>query len=106
MGFFDRLKGADINEGVRQCRETENAVLLDVRDGSEYAAGHIPGSVNLPLAGIDGIAEVVADRERPIFTYCLSGGRSGRAAAALKAKGYTSVTNIGGIRGYEGELEK
>ena len=49
MGFFDFLHGADINEGVELFRSTPGALLLDVRTAQEYAGGHIPGSVNIPL---------------------------------------------------------
>ena len=38
--------------------------------------------------------------------YCLSGARSGKAIAALGEKGYTRLTNIGGIRAWRGEIEK
>ncbi len=106
MGILDLLKGMDINAGVNRYQETAGAVLIDVRDAAEYDAGHIPGSKNLPLAEIDQIREIVPEKEQPIFTYCLSGRRSGNAVSALKAKGYTSVTNIGGINGYKGPLEK
>ncbi len=49
MSIFDFFTGSDINEGVKQFREHKNAVLLDVRSKEEYAAGHIPGSINIPL---------------------------------------------------------
>ena len=42
----------------------------------------------------------------PIYSYCLSGARSGRAVSALRAMGYVNATNIGGINRYRGELEK
>ena len=106
MGILDLLKGIDINTGVNRYQETENAILIDVRDRSEYEAGHIPGSKNLPLADIDRIPEIVREKDMAVFTYCLSGRRSGNAVSALKAKGYTNVTNIGGINGYKGPLEK
>ena len=38
-----------MDEGVRAFRQTPGAVLLDVREPDEYAGGHVPGSVNLPL---------------------------------------------------------
>ena len=49
MSILNYIKGADINEGVKQFRVNNNAVLLDVRSKEEYAAGHIPGSINIPL---------------------------------------------------------
>ena len=50
MGFFDFLKGPDIQAGLERFRATSGAILLDVREADEYAAGHIPGSLNLPLS--------------------------------------------------------
>lgn len=105
MGIFSFLRSGDINAGVRRFRETENAVLLDVRGVQEYAAGHIPGSANLPLDRLEEVDELVPEKDRPIFVHCLSGGRSARALAVLKEMGYHNVENIGGISAYKGELE-
>lgn len=96
----------DINDGVKEFEATPGAVLLDVRNPGEYADGHIPGSVNLPLMQLPRIDEVVEELSTPIFTYCLSGGRSNRAMAFLLEQGYANVQNIGGIKDYTGELEK
>ena len=105
MGFFDRFKTPDLQDGLDRCRATAGAVLLDVREPDEYADGHIPGSRNLPLSAID-TAEILApDRDAPLFVYCLSGARSAQAVARLKAMGYRQVENIGGIRGYRGKTE-
>ena len=106
MGLFDFMKSPDINEGVKICEETQDAVLLDVRDPDEYAAGHIPGSVNLPLSQIKSAEDRFPDMDTPLFIYCLSGARSSRAIAALGEMGYTKLTNLGGIRAWRGEIEK
>ncbi len=106
MGMLDFLKSTDINEGVEDFRATEGAILLDVRNPDEYAAGHIPGSVNLPLSAIAEAAERIPDKTAPLFVYCLSGGRSSSAVSALEAMGYTNLTNLGGIRAWRGEIEK
>ena len=103
MGFLN----GDINEGVIRCRETAGAVLLDVRTAEEYAGGHIPGSVNVPLQAILKVQDVIPDKNTPVFTYCASGMRSLQASGYMKKKlGYTAVENIGGIQDYTGEIEK
>ena len=105
MGFFDRFRAPDIHEGLERFRATTGAVLLDVREPDEYAAGHIPGSMNLPLSAIDTAEIHLRNPEAPLFVYCLAGTRSAQAVARLRAMGYTRVENIGGIRSYRGEKE-
>ena len=94
---------ANINRGLEDCRRTENALLVDVREADEYAAGHIPGAVNAPLSTLEG-ADLPKDR--PLFLYCLRGSRSARAAGLLKRRGYGRVRSIGGISGYRGKTER
>ncbi len=106
MGFFDFLRSPDINEGVKQYQSEANAVLLDVRTPQEYREGHIPGSKNVPLQNIEMVSSVVKDKNTPVFVHCLSGGRSGQAAAILKRMGYTNVKNIGGISAYHGKVKR
>lgn len=106
MGLFGFNAGPNINEAVKECRSTEGAVLLDVRGRDEYAEGHIPGGVNLPLPEIEQIGSVVPDKDTPLFVHCLSGGRSGQAVSYLKRAGYTNVRNIGGIAAWTGEQER
>lgn len=106
MGFFDFLRGPDIDAGVEQCRQTPGALLLDVRTEGEYAEGHIPGAKNLPLQSLAGIASVAPAKDTPLFLYCRSGSRSGQATSQLQRMGYTRVTNIGGIMNYQGKVER
>jgi rhodanese-related sulfurtransferase len=77
-----------------------------VRTPAEFADGHIPGAVNVPLQQIGSIAAAVPEAATPLFVYCLSGGRSAQAAAALKRAGYGDVRNIGGIGSWNGEVER
>ena len=103
MGILDKLfGGTNINTALEEVRNTEGAILLDVRGTYEYAVGHIPGAVNLDVNRIGEIGSVVSDKNAPIYTYCLTGRRSGRAVAALRDVGYTNVKNIGGINKYRG----
>ena len=106
MGLFDSLKPADINAGVQEFRETPGAKLIDVRTPAEFAGGHIPGAVNVPLQQLGQIASVAPDAATPLFTYCQSGARSAQATAALKRAGYADVRNIGGIGNWRGEVER
>ena len=105
MAFFDFLKKPDISAGLERFRATAGAMLLDVREADEYADGHIPGSINLPLSSLDTAEITVPEKDRPLFVYCLSGARSAQAVARLQKMGYKNVENIGGIRGYQGEKE-
>ena len=106
MGFFDFLKGADINQGVKEYSTTDGAILLDVRTPDEYRQGHIPGSKNVPLQSIDKVTVMINNKATPIFVHCLSGARSRQAAAILQQMGYTNVKDIGGIAAYSGKMER
>ncbi len=95
----------NIDHGVELFRSSTDAVLLDVRNENEYAAGHIPGSINIPLSQIPMAEDTLLDKDQPLFVYCLSGGRSRRAVMALESMGYTKAVNLGGISAYTGEKE-
>ena len=104
MSIIKLFSRKDINEGVKLLRESKDAILLDVRTRDEYASGHIEGSQNLPLDEIDRADSVIKNKNVPLYVHCLSGGRSARAAAYLKGKGYREVHDIGGIGSYRGKI--
>ncbi|MEE8813840.1 MAG: rhodanese-like domain-containing protein [Lactobacillus delbrueckii] len=95
----------DINAGVEEYQKTPRAKLIDVREEDEYAAGHIPASINIPLSKIESAQGEITDLDTPLFVYCRSGNRSGQAVAWLKQAGYRKVQNIGGIANYSGKTE-
>lgn len=69
--------------------------VIDVREQSEWDAGHVSGATLLPLAEVTHrIAEVVPDRDAPLLLHCAVGGRSARAASWLVQLGYTNVINM------------
>ena len=105
MSFFELLKKPDINEGVELFRNTEGAVLIDVRTPREYRDGHIPGSKNVPLQFLEDMGTIAEDLDTPVFVYCQSGARSRQAAAMLDRMGYRNVKNLGGIAAWNGETE-
>ena len=106
MGFFNFLKGPDINQGVKEFQGTPGAVLLDVRTPQEYRGGHIPGSINSPLQSLGGKDGLPADQDTLLFVYCHSGARSGQAVRLLNQMGYPNAKNIGGIAAYKGKVER
>ncbi len=72
--------------------------ILDVREPNEFAAGHIPGAINLPLAGVENlISSVTTDKDAVLLVHCQSGRRSAIAAQNLTNLGYTKVYDFGGI---------
>lgn len=77
--------------------------LVDVRRPDEFAAGHIPGAVNVPVEEIAGRPGLLpADAAACIVAYCRSGRRSAAAAPTLLALGYSAVYNMpGGILAWQ-----
>lgn len=94
-------------EAKRRLDSEQGIVLLDVREPDEYAQGHIPGSVLLPLGDIAAKAEVVVpEKDTVLFVYCRSGRRSALAAEDLIKLGYTQIYDLGGINDWPYEVEK
>lgn len=74
----------------------EATPLIDVRERDEFAAGHVPGAVNIPMSEIGGrLDELPAE---PFDVICQAGGRSARVAQALEERGY-DTTNVEGGTG-------
>ena len=100
-----------------QAEDTSDLVLIDVREPAEYAEGHLPGAINLPRGVLEFRIEAhpalacqtsaaLADRDRAIVLYCLSGGRSMLATDSLQRLGFTRLRSLtGGIAAWrEGGL--
>ncbi|MFJ5775237.1 rhodanese-like domain-containing protein [Streptomyces sp. NPDC093094] len=80
-----------------------DAVLLDVREPHERQAGHVPGSVHLPLSLlVAGAALPDRAQARPLVVICRSGSRSRHAAELLAARGAEAVDVVGGLRAWAG----
>lgn len=95
----------NFNDGIIAFKADKNAVLLDVRTKEEYNAGHIDGSINLPMQSLNKISAEVENRFTPLYVYCHSGVRSAKAVKILRNKGYINVTDIGGIKDYKNTEE-
>ncbi len=76
-------------------------VLLDVREHDEWAAGHAPDAVHLPMSELAGRLDDVPDAA-PLYIICRSGGRSERVTAYLNANGWEAVNVVGGMSSWSG----
>jgi rhodanese-related sulfurtransferase len=99
-GLVDEVSVA---EARRRLDETPDALLIDVREESEYEAGHAAGATHLGRGVIErDIEQLVPDTDRPLYLYCGGGFRSILAAVSLQEMGYTNVHSImGGWRGWQ-----
>ncbi len=107
-----------VNQAKTSITEIDGDRLLpvvDVREPAEYAAGHVPGAVNIPRGvlefeidghpAVNGVKDpALAHRELPIVVYCRSGGRSALAAEALKRLGFVEPLSLAG--GFNGWVEQ
>ena len=93
-------------ETAREMMAKEDGhIIADVRRPDEYAAGHIPGAVNIPNETIGSEKpELLPDLDQIILVHCRSGVRSEQAAKKLAALGYTRVYDFGGILNWTGEI--
>lgn len=78
--------------------------IVDVRTAQEYAEGHVPGAINIPVEniGADKPAEL-ADTDADIIVYCRTGVRSKQASDKLVELGYQHVNDMGGIVDWTGD---
>ena len=86
---------------------TDNALLIDTRSPAEYQDGHIQGAVLIPYDAIEsGIFKLSPTKDTPIYLYCGSGGRAEMARKRLEHRGYTQVTNLGGMTEAKAFMDK
>lgn len=73
------------------------ARLVDVRSPAEHAAGHIRGSVNIPVSDLASRTSELGDKAKPVVVYCASGMRSASAKGILKRAGFSDVHDLGAM---------
>ena len=81
----------------------EGAVVVDIRDGEEHAAGHIPGSINISRGKLEmNVEGEIVDLNTKVITYCNAYNRGALSAATLKDMGYKNASFIaGGLNAYK-----
>ncbi len=88
-----------------QLGQKSKFVLIDVREDSEWAKGHLPQAVHLSKGVIErDIENLIPDRSTPLILYCGGGYRSILAAQNLQNMGYSNVRSM--IGGYRAWIEK
>ena len=83
------------SEAVRLMNR-EKAVVVDIREPAEFAAGHIVGARNVPLAQIDGAKDLPTNKALPVVVVCATGARSGRAVSSLRRLGHAGAVGLAG----------
>lgn len=99
-----RVKETNVADVNRRMEAGEKFMLVDVREESEWAGGHLPGAVHLSKGIIErDIEKSVPDPEKKLILYCGGGFRSALVADNLQKMGYTNVESMdGGWRGWLG----
>ena len=96
------IKEEDIPAVKKRLDSSEKPILVDVREDSEWARGHVPGAIHLGRGVIErDIERTIPDKTSQIVLYCGGGFRSALAADNLRKMGYTNVISMdGGWRGW------
>jgi rhodanese-related sulfurtransferase len=99
-----KLSGVEQADTLKATRlYNDDALVLDVREDKEFAAGHIPKAKHIPLGQLASrINELDKFKNKPVLVTCRSGQRSARACGMLKKAGFETVYNqAGGIIAWE-----
>ena len=90
FGLVSRMDLAQIQSDL-----VKGGLLIDVRTPEEYSEGHVKNALLIPHTQFS--AEIPAEKDASIYLYCKMGPRAEFAASVLKERGYTKVTNLGGL---------
>jgi rhodanese-related sulfurtransferase len=98
-----RVKELSVNDVKAKLARTASFVLVDVREESEWAAGHLPKAVHIGKGVMErDIEKKVPDTAQEIILYCGGGYRSALSADTLQKMGYTNVWSMdGGFRDWK-----
>ncbi len=93
--FFSKAAVAEVTAEETRARQKAGAVLVDVRELSEWQQGHIPGAMHIPLSSISRRLQEL-DPSQEVITICRSGHRSMSAAQILQQGGFSRVSSMAG----------
>lgn len=97
-----RVREVTVEDVMQMQAKGEPAVILDIREESEWAAGHMPGAAHLARGVLEPrVHHVLPDPATPIVLVCAGGNRSVLAADVMQVMGYTNVASMsGGFRAW------
>lgn len=95
IGGLPRLSASDLTQLIN----TDQAVVIDIRDNDAFAAGHITGSVNIPFSDLEANAKKL-EKYKTKTIVIVSGAELSKSTKALQAAGYNLATLNGGITGW------
>jgi rhodanese-related sulfurtransferase len=87
----------DVHEVRNKIEQSQNFILVDVREDREWVQGNIPSSIHIGKGVIErDVASLIPDQETEVVLYCQGGYRSALAGENLKAMGYKNVLSVSG----------
>jgi rhodanese-related sulfurtransferase len=99
-----RIQQLDFREVKKRLDARQKLILVDVREESEWARGHLPGAIHLSRGILErDVEQAFPDKHAPLVLYCGGGYRSALSADNLQKMGYTHVISMGG--GWRGWTE-
>ena len=97
MVFSASAKDISQDELTKQLKGDNKPVVIDVRTADEYAAGHVPGAINIPHSKMKArMNEILALKDKDIVLYCRSGKRAGIAKDILASGGFSKLSHLDG----------
>lgn len=97
VAWFVYLRLTQVSGDEAKDQVERGAMLIDVRSPTEFANGHLPGAINIPLPNLQSRLGELGATDAPKVVYCLSGTRSAAARGVLKRGGFTKVLNLGSM---------
>ncbi|MBQ9608499.1 MAG: rhodanese-like domain-containing protein [Lachnospiraceae bacterium] len=99
-----RFRNINIRNIMNEALNNEG-IIVDVREKEDFAKGHIPMAINLPLSDIED-GKFALPKNKVILVYCENGGGSMMAARVLSNNGYNVINAVGGINNYRGAMTR
>ena len=93
--FIVKQRGMANEDQVKSAMQ-KGAKVIDVRSPQEYASGHLPMAINIPVSELEErVTQLAPDKEQSLLLHCASGMRSGHGKSILERLGYKQVLNVG-----------